>query len=174
MHLYEYSWHNRYSTKAANIIDEQNNTVGTIKKKYPNVFIRILDILLEGGYFVEYEMFDSHNQFVFNAKANLNPFKRRQYTIDYFESDHHFQVHLIDKKMLDIVEVTDFDFNGENFTLTKEPFEWAKLHLNGNLLAEWHLPFKSPFNYQLKLYNNEYLKSVLFLIGIFHTYFHCT
>lgn len=174
MDLYEYSWRNHYSTKPSKIMDQQKNLIGTINKKYSNVLFRILDVFFQGKYFVEYEVRDTNNEVVLKAKGDLNPFKRRQYKIDYFEGGNHYQFQLIDKKRFDIVERTDFDFGGCNFQLKKAPLEWAKLYLGDKLIAEWHVPLKPPFKCRFKLYDNTYNNRILFFIGIFHSYFNAT
>lgn len=107
---------------------------------------------------------------IFKAKANLNPFKKRQYKIDYYGNNKHDELLLIDKKLFDIVEVTDFEFEGKTYHLKKAPLQWAKLTVNNQLIAEWHIPIKPPFKCSLKLHDLNYESKVLFLIGIFHTY----
>ncbi|ALC83224.1 MULTISPECIES: tubby C-terminal domain-like protein [Bacillus] len=169
MKLYQYKWRPAYFTNPAEILDENSNCIGTIKKHYSNVFIRLLDVILEGKYFVQYQI-HQQNDLIFETKAILNPFKKRQYKINYYGNDKHIEFLLIDKKMFDIVEVTSFDFDGETFHLKKAPFEWGQLTVNDELIAEWHIPLKPPFTCKFKLYNSSYENMVLFLIGIFHTY----
>ncbi|MGX1195918.1 tubby C-terminal domain-like protein [Metabacillus sp. SLBN-84] len=171
MQLFEYNWRTNYSTKASEIFNENNENIGSIRKKYSNGLVRMLDVFFEGKYFVEYEVLDSKNKLIFNAKANLNPMKRRQYKISYFENGEEYTIHLVDKRMLDIVEKTDFDFDGQNYHIKKVPLEWAKLTVDNQLIAEWHIPLKPPFKGKFKLHDTEYKDRVLLLIGICHTYF---
>lgn len=170
MKCYHYTWRTTYSTKPSEIFNENNEILGTINKYYPNVFCRIIDALcFEGKYFVEYRIHSS-DKLIFKAKANLNPFKKRQYKIDYYGNNKHDELLLIDKKLFDVVEVTDFEFEGKTYHLKKAPLQWAMLTVNNQLIAEWHIPIKPPFKCRLKLHDLNYESKVLFLIGIFHTY----
>jgi len=171
LELFQYDWKTPYSTSFSDILDENGKCIGKIRKKYDNSFIRLIDLFFAGKYFVQYEILDSKDQLVFDAKANTSAFKKRQYSIEYINSNNekvNFQV--IDKKMFDIVEKTDFNINGQKYNLVKVPLEWAKLSIGENLIAEWHVPIKPPFKCKLKLYDESYKDDTLLIIGIFHTY----
>ncbi|ASK64196.1 hypothetical protein CFK37_19615 [Virgibacillus phasianinus] len=170
--MYEYRFYNTISTKPSSIYDENAKTIGTITKKYSNPLQKVLDILLKGRYFVNYELESKDHQVVFKSKKEPNPFKRRQYYINYNKDNTDYYVHLEDKKNFGVGQYTTFQFNKETYELEQSFTDWAKITKNGVILAEWKSNLKPPFKAYFNLTDQEYEDKMLFFIGIFHTYLH--
>ncbi|MBD0382037.1 tubby C-terminal domain-like protein [Paenibacillus sedimenti] len=170
--MYEYKWHNRYSTKPSNIFDENGKMIGCIQRNYSNTLVRIMDIILEGNLFTDYTITDAENKLIVKTHHVRSFVKRRQYLIDYYEGNEHYQIQLIDKKLFDLGEKTSFEYKGNTYQLRKSLFEWAQIALNDQVIAEWKESLKLPIKVHFKLLDKNYENQVLLLIGIFHTYLH--
>ncbi|ASK63885.1 hypothetical protein CFK37_17830 [Virgibacillus phasianinus] len=170
--MYEYRFYNTISTKASSVYDENTNEIGTITKKYANPIQKIGDILLNGRFFVNYELKNTNHQVVFQSKKELNPLKRRQYYINYSQNDTDYSVHLVDKKSFNVGQNTTFTFNEETYELEQAVMDWARIKKDGSIVAEWKSSLKPPFKAYFNLIDKEYENDILFLLGIFHTYLH--
>lgn len=169
--MYEYRFYNTLSTKPSTIYDEDSTVIGTISKKYTNPAQKLLDMLLKGRFFVKYEIKDS-TRIVFKSKREPNPFKKRQYYINYYKDVGDRYIHLIDKKSFDIGERTAFEYNGETYELEKSAMDWARIKKDGNVIAEWKSSLKIPFVAYFKMVDKNFNEDKLLLLGLFHTYLH--
>lgn len=142
--MYEYRFYNTLSTKPSTIYDEDSTVIGTISKKYTNPAQKLLDMLLKGRFFVKYEIKDS-TRIVFKSKREPNPFKKRQYYINYYKDVGDRYIHLIDKKSFDIGERTAFEYNGETYELEKSAMELGKDKKRWKLDCWMEKFFKDPF-----------------------------
>lgn len=170
--MFEYRFYNTISTKPSSIYDENANLIGSITKKYSNPVQKILDILLKGRFFVNYELENNDNKVVFQSKKEPNPFKRRQYYVNYNKSDTDYSVHLVDKQSFGVGQKTTFTFNEETYELEQAFTDWARIKKDGTIVAKWKSSLKPPFKAYFNLIDKEYEDEILFLIGIFHTYLH--
>ncbi|WP_085522814.1 tubby C-terminal domain-like protein [Tuberibacillus sp. Marseille-P3662] len=173
MNLYDYRFHNTYSTKPAHIYDENRNIIGTLTRVYSNPVQRLLDFYpFKGKLFVKYIITNGEDELVFISKKDLHIFKKRQYHISYYKDDDEYYVHLVDKKSFDMGEKTSFDFNGETYEFEDTLFDWARIQKDDVVIAEWKSSLRPPFKAYFKLVDEAYENEILFLMGIFHTYLH--
>lgn len=172
MMLFRYKWRNANSTKPSEIFNEKNEVVGALSKTYPNIFKRIVDVYFKGEFFVEYEIRDGSGKIRVKSKKDTSILKKRQYYLEYFIENHKYEIHLLDYKVIDIVERTVFTFNDTEYFLEKKSFEKATLKVNDCIIAEWKESIKPPFTVSFELLDDNYKDHVLLLIGVFHTYLH--
>lgn len=170
--MYEYRFYNTISTKPSSIYDENGKEIGTITKKYSNPIQKILDILLKGRYFVNYELENAGSNVVFRSKKELNPFKKRQYYIKYYKNNEEYSIHIVDKRSFSAAQITNFEYNKEIYELEKSINDWAVIKKSGAIVGEWNSTIKPPFKANFKLVDKDYEDELLLLIGIFHTYLH--
>ncbi|WP_046234833.1 hypothetical protein [Paenibacillus algorifonticola] len=169
--MYTYRLYNRYSTKEAEIRGEDGRVVGRIKRTYPNLIMRIIDIFME-GLFTDYKVFNAEGNLKFEAIQVRNLFKKRQYVINYFTDSGTLQIHLIDKKRFDIGEKTSFEFEGKTYYLNKPLIGWGDISLDGVVVAEWKETLTIPLKADFRLVDPLHEEHILILLGIFHTYLH--
>ncbi|WP_420804740.1 tubby C-terminal domain-like protein [Pontibacillus halophilus] len=170
--MYTYRFYNVFSTKASPIVDDTNRTIGSVARYYESSSKRIVDKLLKGRIFVNYQVTDANQQVVFLSKKATNPFNRRQYHLSYFKNNEEHNVHLIDQKTFDLGETTTFDYNGGTYELIKQPLEKAIIKKDGTLVAEWDNTMSVPSKAHFELRDEDYKEDELFFLGVFHTYFH--
>ena len=171
INVYQYKWRTPYSTAPSEIYNDKSELIGTITKTYNNIFMKIVDItLFNGKYFIEYVIQDPEGMVIVSSIENTNPFKKRQYTITYYDENKKTVIHLIDKRKIDIVEKTTFKYAGNLYQLEQKPFDWGRIKLDNNIIAEWKEPIKPPFNVKFNLIDKSYENKALLFIGIFHTY----
>ncbi|WP_169085670.1 hypothetical protein [Paenibacillus sp. PL91] len=170
--MYTYRMYNRYSTKKSEVLNEQGEVIAYIERTYSNPLMRLLDIVTEGAMFTDYRITDANDKLVVEANQVRTFIKRRQYYITYHSGEGTSKIHLVDKKLLDLGEKTDFEYQGKTYQLNKPLMDWGIIILDGKPLAEWKETLTIPAKANFKLVDPACNEHELLLLGIFHTYLH--
>ncbi|MBW7475501.1 hypothetical protein K0T92_12140 [Paenibacillus oenotherae] len=150
----------------------QGKVVAYIERTYSNPLMRLLDIMTDGAMFADYRITDANHKLVVEANQVRTFIKRRQYYITYHSSEGTSKIHLVDKKIMDLGEKTDFEYQGKTYLLNKPLMDWGKIIMDGKPLAEWKETLSIPAKANFKLLDPAFTEHELLLLGIFHAYLH--
>lgn len=140
--MYKYRVYNKYSTKLSQIENEQKECIGYIRKFYKNVLERVVDYVGNANLINRFEVLNSNQEVVFRAKRG-NPFRWKKYHVEYYYKDETFEFEMIQKDFLKVTNLTEFSFNGKNYSMEQTFGAWAELieKESGKTIAKWKIKF---------------------------------
>lgn len=171
--MYKYKIYNKLSTSRTKIVNEDNNdTIGYLKKNYSNIFTRSIDLIGDGKFFNSFKIYNKKNELVFVSKQR-NPFKFRNFVMNFTTKNNDLlSLNIVDKHWFKLSEKTQFTFLDTNYELHKNIGEWAYIinKETNQKVAKWKNPLTSPVSIYFDLLDNSLEEYELLFLGIFHTY----
>ena len=94
--MYKYFKRNRFSTKSSDIKGNSEKHIGTIQKKYSNIFQRIISFFTMGFKFNQFTIYDNHHHLIAHVKVKTQ-MTQKHFEVTYNSSSGESQI-LFDKQ----------------------------------------------------------------------------
>ena len=153
------------STKVINVIDSNDKTVCSFKRKYNNIFTRIADILLGHDYFVQFNVFDVGGKIKYRGIKKPR-WGRTQYEITNLDYQEKYLVSYLNWQTISPEFVVQSS-SGYEFTVKKNIMDWARFYYGGKEVARWKMNVAELYKTYLEIEEDSPINEPEFFICLF-------